>query len=57
VSEIDAVTVPHAMDALDWLRKQLEDEDADLPREMVRLFAERVMAAEVDARYGASFGK
>jgi hypothetical protein len=36
------------MDALEWLRKHLEAEGSDLLREMVRTFAERLMAAEVD---------
>jgi hypothetical protein len=37
------VEVPNNMDALERLRKHLEDEDADLLREMVRVFAERLM--------------
>jgi hypothetical protein len=36
------------MDALEWLRKHLDTEGSDLLREMVRSFAERLMAAEVD---------
>ena len=40
--------VPNNMDALEWLRKHLDGEDSDLLREMVRTFAERLMAAEVD---------
>ena len=39
------------------MRKHLEDEDADLLREMVRVFAERLMSAEVDSLCGAGFGE
>jgi transposase-like protein len=46
------------MDALEWLRKHLESEESsDLLREMVRSFAERLMAAEVDVLCGAGFGE
>jgi transposase-like protein len=46
------------MDALEWLRKHLEgDEGSDLLREMVRTFAERLMAAEVDVVCGAGYGE
>ncbi len=41
------MAVSNNMDALEWLRKHLDD-DNDLLREMVRTFAERLMAAEVD---------
>ena len=41
--------VPNNMDALEWLRKHLDTDGSDLLREMVRTFAERLMAAEVDA--------
>jgi transposase-like protein len=44
------------MDALEWLRKHLDD-DNDLLREMVRTFAERLMAAEVDALCNAGYGE
>jgi transposase-like protein len=50
--------VPTNMDALEWLRKHLEgEESSDLLREMVRTFAERLMAAEVDVVCGAGFGE
>lgn len=45
------------MDALAWLRKQLEGDENDLLREMVREFAQRLMAAEVDALTGAGWGE
>jgi transposase-like protein len=46
------------MDALEWLRKHLEgDEGSDLLREMVRTFAERLMAAEVEVLCGAGYGE
>ena len=45
-----------SMDALVWLRKQLETGDNDLLREMVRSFAEELMGAEADAMCGAPYG-
>ncbi len=45
------------MDALVWLRKQLESDDNDLLREMVRGFAEELMGAEADAVCGAGYGE
>ena len=45
------------MDALAWLRKDLDDDGSDLLREMVRGFAEQLMAAEVDVLAGASWGE
>jgi transposase-like protein len=45
------------MDALEWLRKQLDGDGDDLLREMVREFAQRLMAAEVDTLTGASWGE
>jgi hypothetical protein len=36
------------MDTLEWLRKQLDADGSDLLREMVRTFAERLMAAEAE---------
>jgi putative transposase len=44
------------MDLGDWLRKQLEDADADMLREMVNTMAEMLMAAEVTAICGAEYG-
>ena len=43
------------MDPLAWLRKQLEEADVDLLREMVRSFVEALMGAEADALCGAGF--
>lgn len=52
------MAVPNNMDALEWLRKHLEgEESSDLLRDMVRTFAERLMAAEVDVLCGAGFGE
>jgi len=45
------------MDALEWLRKHLDTEGSDLLREMVRSFAERLMAAEVDVLCNAGYGE
>ncbi len=36
------------MDMNDWLRKQLEEADPDLLREMVRSFAEMLMGADAE---------
>ena len=49
--------VPTNMDALEWLRKHLDEDGSDLLREMVRAFAERLMAAEVDALCNAGYGE
>jgi putative transposase len=49
--------VPNNMDALEWLRKHLDAEGSDLLREMVRGFAERLMAAEVDVVCNAGYGE
>jgi putative transposase len=49
--------VPTNMDALEWLRKHLEAEGNDLLRDMVRSFAERLMAAEVDVLCNAGYGE
>ena len=45
-----------SMDALAWLRKQLETEGNDLLREMIRSFAESLMSAEADVLCGAAYG-
>src|SRR2546421_12892411 len=45
------------MDALEWLRKHLEGDGSDLLREMVRSFAERLMAAEVEVICSAGYGE
>ena len=44
-----------SMDALVWLRKQLETDDNDLLREMVRSFAEELMGADADVVCGAGY--
>jgi hypothetical protein len=38
------------MDGLAWLRKQVEQANTDLLREMVKLFCERVMGEEADVQ-------
>src|SRR3990172_9464159 len=45
------------MDGLAWVRKQVEQADTDLLREMVKLFCEGGMGEEVDAICGASYGE
>jgi putative transposase len=49
--------VSNKMDALEWLRKQLDSDGDDVLREMVREFAQRLMAAEVDVLTGAGWGE
>lgn len=49
--------IDKSMDALEWLRKQLEADDNDLLREMVRSFAEGLMGAEADVVCGAGYGQ
>ena len=51
------MAVPNNMDALEWLRKHLEEDSGDLLREMVKSFAEQLMAAEVNAMCGASYSE
>ena len=49
--------INRSMDALAWLRKQLETDGNDLLREMVRSFAEELMSAEADVVCGAPYGE
>ena len=49
--------VPDTMDALEWLRKHFDADGSDLLREMVRTFAERLMAAEVEVLCNAGYGE
>ena len=46
-----------SMDALVWLGKQLETDNNDLLREMVRGFAQELMSADADAACNASYGE
>jgi putative transposase len=48
--------VASTMDLLGWLRKHLEEADADLLRELVATFVQVLMGAEADAACGAPFG-
>jgi hypothetical protein len=45
------------MDALDRLRKHLDDQGSDLLPEIVRTFAERLMATEVEVLCNAGYGE
>ena len=45
------------MDALEWLRKHLDDDGSDMVREMVAAFAQQLMSAESDAICGAGYGE
>ena len=46
-----------SLDALDWLRKQLEQDTPDLVREMLGAFVQTLMGAEADAICGAGYGE
>jgi len=45
------------MDAVESLRKQLDGAGVDVLRELVKVFAERLMAEEADAICGAPYGE
>ena len=47
--------VKEMVGSLAWLRKRIEQADADLLREMVKTMDETLMSAEVDARCGAPY--
>lgn len=49
--------INRSMDALVWLRKQLETDANDLLREMVRSFAKELKSAEADVACGAGYGE
>jgi putative transposase len=49
--------VASTMDLLGWLRKHLEEADADLLRELVATFVQALMGAEADAACGAAHGE
>jgi putative transposase len=49
--------IDRSMDALVWLRKQLDTSDNDLLRAMVRSFAEELMSAEADVECNANYGE
>ena len=44
------------MEALEWRRENLDGDGSDLRRAMVRTFAERLMAFEVDVLCNAGYG-
>jgi transposase-like protein len=45
------------MDRLAWLRKMVDEGDADLMREMLKVFAEELMGADADSICGAGWGQ
>jgi putative transposase len=49
--------VAPTMDLLGWLRKHLEEADADLLRQLVATFVQALMGAEADALCGAALGE
>ncbi len=51
------MAVPNTMEPLAWLRKHLEEDSSDLLREMIREFAEQLMAAEAQGLCNASYGE
>jgi transposase-like protein len=46
-----------SMDLQSWLRKQLEESDPDLLREIVQSMAEALMSADADAACNAAYGE
>jgi len=46
-----------SLDALEWLRKHLEQDTPDLVRDMLAAFIDRLMGAEADAICGAGYGE
>ncbi len=52
-SERKSAVVTNRIDVLEQFRKQLEGADVDLLRRMVKVFAERLVGAEVDSICGA----
>lgn len=50
------MTAPKSVDPATFLREQLESASPDLLRDMVKTFAEALMAAEADAACGAPYG-
>jgi transposase-like protein len=55
--EEDTVINNNTMDALEWLRKHLDEDGSDMVREMVAAFAQQLMGAEADAICGASYAE
>ena len=51
------MAVPNTMEPLAWLRKHLEEDGSDLLREMIREFAEQLMAAEAQGLCNAGYGE
>ena len=49
--------VKNRVGSLSWLRKQIEDADTDLLREMVKAVTEAFMSVEASAACGAAYGK
>ena len=47
--------VQERVGSLAWLRKRIEQADADLLREMVKTMAEALISADVDAKYDAPY--
>jgi transposase-like protein len=45
------------MDALTWIRKQVENSGGDLPRELLKQVVERLMSAEADALCNAGYAE
>jgi hypothetical protein len=56
-SERRSAVVDPTMDAVEVFRKQLDGAGIDVLRELVKVFAERLMADEADAICGAPYGE
>src|SRR5205085_4429759 len=53
----EPTVVDPTMDALSWLRKQLDEDCPDLVRALLERFAGELMSAEADALCGAAYGE
>ncbi|MFF4774976.1 transposase, partial [Microtetraspora fusca] len=51
------MAVNNSVDSAGWLAKQIETDDPDLLRSMVKTMAEALMSAEADSLCGASYGE
>ena len=49
--------VEPTMELMDWFRKQVEEADADVLQEMVRIFAETLMDTDASAACNAGFNE
>jgi putative transposase len=55
--EKQAMAVPNSVDAAAWLAEQIQQQDPDLLRSMVKTMAEAPVSAEADTMCGAAYGE